>query len=331
MANVTTNEWIEWAAYNLAQGISATDVKSELMKGGLSPEESSGVIQQVRANPVFAAATQIARKFKLASLMNEALLELESQVRDFTRLPRVSNLSSADFHRYYYSVNRPVIIEDVVPRWPATSRWNLDFFRREFGTALVTYQSGRSPTDHRDSFVDHTIEAPFSQFLDAVETSDSNGSKPYLIAHDHLFEKAPFRPLLNDITFDSRYFDPQEVIGRCFFWLGPAGSTTPMHRDLGNVYLAQISGRKLFRMVPSQQLHLIYNEVGYHSEVDFDNLNLEKFPLLKDAYIAEEVVGPGDLLFIPVGWWHFVKSLDVTISVTGNNFAFPNKLRPIFD
>ena len=29
----------------------------------------------------------------------------------------------------------------------------------------------------------------------------------------------------------------------------------------------------------------------------------------------EAVVGPGDLLFIPVRWWHFVKSLDVSISV----------------
>ena len=29
----------------------------------------------------------------------------------------------------------------------------------------------------------------------------------------------------------------------------------------------------------------------------------------------EAVVGPGDLLFIPIRWWHFVKSLDVSISV----------------
>src|SRR4029453_127703 len=100
--------------------------------------------------------------------------------------------------------------------------------------------------------------------------------------------------------------------------------------DLGNVYLAQIKGSKLIRMVPSKQLHLMYNELGYHSEADFDNLSFDEFPLLRDAYIMEEVVRPGDLLFIPVGWWHFVKSLDTTITITGNNFRFPNKFKPIF-
>ncbi len=104
-----------------------------------------------------------------------------------------------------------------------------------------------------------------------------------------------------------------------------------MHRDLGNVYMAQIMGRKLIRMVPSKQLHLMYNEFGYHSEADFNNLSLSNFPLLKHAHVMEFIIEAGDLLFIPVGWWHCVKSLDTTATITGNNFRFPNQLRPIFD
>jgi Cupin-like domain len=195
----------------------------------------------------------------------------------------------------------------------------------------VRYQSGRSPTDHRDSFVDHTVTASFNDFLDAVERSPRTGDRPYLIAHDRLLDKAPFRSLLEDIDFDPRYLDGKDTRGRVFFWLGPPGSMTPMHRDLGNVYLAQIMGRKLIRLVPSKELHLMYNEFGYHSEADFDALSFDDFPLLKGAHIIEEVIRPGDFLFIPVGWWHFVKSLDTTITITGNNFRFPNALRPIFD
>lgn len=31
-----------------------------------------------------------------------------------------------------------------------------------------------------------------------------------------------------------------------FFWLGPKGAKTPLHRDLGNVFLVQVWGRKLW-------------------------------------------------------------------------------------
>lgn len=326
-----TDRWLEWAAYNLALGIPDTEVKSEMVKNGFAVHSIDQVMADLTVRPEYKAAQQLARNLKQSIALNDALLELEAQTFDFSRLPRVSNLSAEDFHANYYSTNRPVIIEDVVLHWRATKKWDLQFFRREFGSEQVIFQSGRSRDDHRDSFVDHSTEAPFNVFLDALEHHSADASPVYLIAHDRLLDRSAFRPLLDDIHFDPRYFDGNDTGGRVFFWLGPAGSMTPMHRDLGNVYLAQISGRKLIRLVPSKQLHLMYNECGYHSEADFNDLSLDKFPLLKDANIIEVIVEPGDLLFIPVGWWHFVKALDTSITITGNNFRFPNRLKPIFD
>ena len=36
----------------------------------------------------------------------------------------------------------------------------------------------------------------------------------------------------------------------------------------------------------------------------------------KKAEYIEGILGPGDGLFIPVGWWHYVRSLDVSFSVS---------------
>lgn len=326
-----SDEWLEWAAYNLALGLPEREIKAEMSANGIAAEAIEGFISSLQARPEYRAARQISRKLKLTCDLNEALLEMASQVFDFAQIGRVSGLSSQDFLERYYSANRPVIIEGVVSDWPAVAKWSLDFFRQNFGSEPVRFQYGRSASDHRDCFVDHTVEAPFKEFLDLIERPARDSSPPYLIAHDRMLDKPGFKPLLDDVVFDQRYFDANDTHGRVFFWLGPADSTTPMHRDLGNVYMAQVMGRKLIRMVPSTQLHLMYNEHGYHSEADFDRLSLDHFPLLKKASIMEFVLEPGDLLFIPVGWWHFVKSLETTVTVTGNNFRFSNQLRPIFD
>ena len=145
-----------------------------------------------------------------------------------------------------------------------------------------------------------------------------------------MLERPSLKPPVDDIAFDSRYFDATDTAGRLFFWLGPKGSMTHMHRDLGNVFLAQIKGRKQIKFVPAKQLHYVYNEFEYYSEANFDTEAFDDYPNLEKAYIIRDVVVPGELLFIPVGWWHFTKSLDVTINVTMTNFCFDNDLPKIF-
>ncbi len=331
MPQIDNEEWLQWAAYNLAVGIPETNVRAEMIENGVPSEVIDAFLLELPNKPEYRAAQQISRKLRLLCNLNDALLEMSSQLFDFSHIQRVSNLCPSSFLTYYYGVNRPVIIEDVVTKWPAMQKWNLDFLRTNFGNERVAFQSGRSAIDHRDSFVDHTVQASLAEFLDLIKQESWNSSPPYLIAHDRLLDKIAFKPLLDDLIFDTRYFDPTNAHGRVFFWLGPAGSATPMHRDLGNVYMAQIIGCKQIKMVPATQMHLIYNDGGYHSEADFDNLDFERFPLLKKAFIMEFTLKPGDLLFIPVGWWHFVKSEEITVTITGNNFCFPNQLRPFFD
>ncbi len=321
--------WIEWAARNLAMGVVERKILDELMASGYEEAHASAMLREIRSSPLFPAILRTASDLNKWTSLAEALLELESQQYDFQRIPKLANLSSTVFHRDYYCTNRPVIITDVVEKWPALKKWNLDFFRKEFGNELVRYQKGRSHNDHRDAFIDHTVETHLAQYLDLLNQNATNADY-YLIAHDHLLERTPFKKLLGDIEFDSRYFDANSTDGRVFFWLGPPGSMTPMHRDLGNVYMAQLLGRKSVTLIPSKQLHLVYNEHGYHSEVDFENISLSDYPLLKHAFIANIILEPGEILFIPIGWWHHVKSLDITLSITGNNFAFGNHLRALF-
>jgi ribosomal protein L16 Arg81 hydroxylase len=40
--------------------------------------------------------------------------------------------------------------------------------------------------------------------------------------------------------------------------------------------------------------------------------------------VIETVIGPGDALFLPVGWWHAVEALSLSVSVSFTSFQRSN-------
>ena len=48
----------------------------------------------------------------------------------------------------------------------------------------------------------------------------------------------------------------------------------------------------------------------------------ENAPVACNGQVAQ--LQPGQALYIPVGWWHQVASLDFSVSITYTNFHWPN-------
>ena len=176
--------WLEWACYNIARGSTIAEVAGEMRAFGFAAPEVDEGLKELKCHPAYQAAQRLGRDVAKLISLNNALLELERQSFNFKTLQRTVGLSGQEFHDCYYVRNRPVIIEDVVGGWPALQKWNLEFLRSRFGNENVAFQRGRSLHDHRDSFVEHTTEAPFSEFLDLMAQPNLGEAPPYLIAHD---------------------------------------------------------------------------------------------------------------------------------------------------
>ncbi|MNY67216.1 Cupin superfamily protein [compost metagenome] len=53
-------------------------------------------------------------------------------------------------------------------------------------------------------------------------------------------------------------------------------------------------------------------------------IDLQRFPAMAGVPVLDCVLAPGEILFLPVGWWHFVEALDVSITVSATNFRWDN-------
>lgn len=102
------------------------------------------------------------------------------------------------------------------------------------------------------------------------------------------------------------------------------GSVTPCHYDEQENLFAQVQGHKRFLLFPPEQFSCLYPYPVPHphdrqSQVDFERPDITRFPRFSEARALEGVVGPGDVLYIPVYWWHHVESLmraGPTVSIT---------------
>lgn len=51
-------------------------------------------------------------------------------------------------------------------------------------------------------------------------------------------------------------------------------------------------------------------------KVDLDNIDETKFPKVRDLEFFDCILDEGEMLYIPPKWWHYVRSLSISFSVS---------------
>jgi lysine-specific demethylase 8/hypoxia-inducible factor 1-alpha inhibitor (HIF hydroxylase) len=122
-------------------------------------------------------------------------------------------------------------------------------------------------------------------------------------------------------------------------WLGPSGHTEPLHFDTGDGTLMQLHGSKRVLLFPPTQTRNLYPFPfakgpipPWFSQVDVAQPDFNRFPRLRTALNNAIVVTivPGDVLYIPVHWWHEVTALGDSYVCSLNRFWEARPLRRNF-
>lgn len=326
MAEVASNvgpEWRAWLAENLVLGVPPERLEHALVQAGVSSEHARAEVEAARGHPAVEAGQRRARLHGRVRSLLDSRVALHRQSGWHRRLERRRGVSARELMERYYFAHRPVILEDFMDGWPALERWQPRALAERFGDVEVEVMAGR------ESRADHDLEPDacravmrFGEFIRRLlEGGPSNDL--YLTARNFALERPELRGLLDDVRYPPGVLRQTDAVGALKLWVGPAGTRTALHHDLGTVFFGQLSGRKRFRLIPSFQTHQLYSHRDVWSQVDADRPDLERFPAYREADVLEAVVGPGEMLLIPAGWWHSVFALDVSVSVTFQEFDVP--------
>jgi hypothetical protein len=321
-----------WAVENLMLGVSLADLEKSLSRRGIS-----ATTDDVRSLSNLRGSGAVGAVFSAGERLGQRLRKLESLLAIQAGLSRLSpngikvekrkRLSRNEFLQGFYAANQPVILTGMMGRWPAMRKWSLEYFERKWGNEPVEVMMNRNLSEHPDINMNRLkSKVLLKDYLRMVKTGGQTDNY-YLVASNFLLNDPRFCSLHEDFEPFPAYLDSDNRTAPygCSFWLGPAGTVTKLHHDAVNIMFCQVKGRKEFILFSPQQTPVLYNHRGVYSAVDCEHPDTLAYPLFKNAQRIRVVLKPGEALFIPVGWWHFVKALDVSISLSFTNFLFPNR------
>ena len=107
----------------------------------------------------------------------------------------------------------------------------------------------------------------------------------------------------------------------------PAGCAHPLSYELRNRLTAQLGGRRRFKLLPPSETSRLYESAPRFSEIadlDGPSVSLVDHPLLEKARVYSVVLEPGEMLFLPLGWWRQWVAEGISASLDYEAFRWPN-------
>lgn len=233
------------------------------------------------------------------------------------QIPREKTLTKREFIQNYFKPQKPVVIERFIEDWPAYSKWNLEYMKDVAGDKIVPLYDDR-PVKHDEGFNEPHAKMQMSEYVDLLKS----GPTRYRIFLWNILKEVP--ELQQDFTYPD--FGLKLMKGLPMLFFGGEDSYTFMHYDidLANIFHFHFEGKKqciLFSQSETKYLYKVPHSLITREDIDFDKPDLEKWPALKHAngHIAD--LEHGNVLYIPEGYWHYMKYVTPGFSMSLRSIA----------
>lgn len=313
-----SDEWRRWIAENLMLGSHPDTLAGILVQSGVPLRDAEAELAAALASPYLQGVQRLHNRLA----KRDWVLGIQAQLNRLMpmEIPRRHQLSGDDFLRQHYLANQPVILTGLLDSAPREC-WALERLQQRFGERMVEVQFGRNADpDYEMNSIAHKRTMRFGDYVELVASSGHTNDF-YMTANNDRQNRQALHELWDDVPKLTDYLTDNQA---GFFWLGPAGTVTPFHHDLTNNFMIQLSGRKRVRLIAPCETPKLYNQRHCFTPVDGRAIDTQRFPAMAGVPVPECVLEPGEVLFLPVGWWHFVEALDISITVSATHFKWDN-------
>ncbi|MEO9478226.1 MAG: cupin-like domain-containing protein [Maribacter dokdonensis] len=227
-------------------------------------------------------------------------------------IPRVKNITKDDFIENYFKPQKPVVLEQAIADWAAFTKWNLDYMKEVAGDITVPLYDNR-PVQHKDGFNEPHAKMKMADYVDLLKKEPTK----YRIFLWNILKEVP--ALQKDYAFPD--FGLRLLKGLPMLFFGGRDSYTFMHYDidLANIFHFHFDGEKevvLFPQSETKKLYKVPHSLITHESIDFSNPDYQKWPALRHANGFKTTLKHGEVLYMPEGFWHYMKYITPGFSMS---------------
>ncbi|KAL1122795.1 hypothetical protein AAG570_003121, partial [Ranatra chinensis] len=164
-----------------------------------------------------------------------------------------------------------------------------------------------------------TCEVTIHELFELLKACENE--KPdswYYFDYKHVSEWFNNADALNDLSWE--FMGLSGKTGKdSTIWIGSKRSHTSCHMDTyGYNVVAQLYGRKRWILFPPEETdHLKPSRVPYEESSIYSRINFSCgcSTIEGTSEIRMVILEPGDILYVPKNWWHYVENLSTAISI----------------
>lgn len=238
-------------------------------------------------------------------------------------IDREQNVTYEKFFLEYMLKNKPcLLVQEVTSNWKSRAEWvtfdgkpDFMYLSKNFGEAVIPVADCESWEYDAQKKQDML----FSEYIDYwLSLEDCQENHRCLYLKDWHFNRAypAYKAYETPEFFTSDWLNEyceHETDDYQFIYMGPKGTWTPLHADVFGSYSwsANVCGRKKWMLFPpgtEKQMHKFIKKGLYQLDAHCSSLGIEI------------IQNPGEVIFVPSGWYHQVWNLDDVISINHNWF-----------
>jgi len=238
--------------------------------------------------------------------------------------------SADEMRRIISNAETPIVFRGFIDSWPMI-KFSADDWRSFFGDLSLDCRVGDRQNDthcpqwEREA---DAVECNYDQFTQWLENGNVADSMCHITPRQHFlyFNYKYMKDICGSTALPMVDWSPFGYPGRngneSTFWMGTAGAHTPCHYDTyGCNLVAQVSGKKRWILYPPEDTPLLepsripYEESSVYSQINFQRWKETEVPDISGSHPHVVILYPGDVLFVPRHWWHYVHNVQLSISI----------------